>query len=146
MHLLPWPETLKEWQDAAVEEKLKIPLALRPFVLKSLEEKRQAGEIGSSLEAKVIFQSASSRDLKALKDAVNILSSFYIVSQVAVEEIKEVKESVSQDFAQTRIVIEKADGEKCSRCWNYSVHVGKDQKHPQLCERCCGIVKEIPNA
>ncbi|MGA9378827.1 MAG: isoleucine--tRNA ligase [Phormidium sp.] len=32
--------------------------------------------------------------------------------------------------------IVKADGEKCDRCWNYSINVGKSLSDPLLCERC----------
>lgn len=34
------------------------------------------------------------------------------------------------------IGIVKADGMKCDRCWNYSIHVGESSLHPLLCERC----------
>ncbi|MFH1563504.1 MAG: zinc finger domain-containing protein [Nitrospirota bacterium] len=34
----------------------------------------------------------------------------------------------------------KAKGEKCSRCWNYSVAVGINIEHPTLCERCMVVV------
>ena len=27
------------------------------------------------------------------------------------------------------------------RCWNYSTLVGRDQKHPQLCERCSPVIR-----
>lgn len=30
----------------------------------------------------------------------------------------------------------QADGEKCDRCWNYSLYVGVSKIHPLLCERC----------
>ncbi|MEP0782847.1 isoleucine--tRNA ligase [Trichocoleus sp. DQ-A1] len=33
-------------------------------------------------------------------------------------------------------IVVKADGKKCDRCWNYSVHVGDSAEHPLLCERC----------
>jgi isoleucyl-tRNA synthetase len=29
-----------------------------------------------------------------------------------------------------------AEGVKCDRCWNYSIHVGESKEHPLLCERC----------
>jgi isoleucyl-tRNA synthetase len=29
-----------------------------------------------------------------------------------------------------------AAGQKCDRCWNYSIHVGHSNLHPLLCERC----------
>lgn len=27
------------------------------------------------------------------------------------------------------------------RCWNYSTLVGRDQQHPQLCERCSPVIQ-----
>ena len=37
----------------------------------------------------------------------------------------------------------RASGHKCSRCWNYSEHVGADAEHPELCERCAPVVSEM---
>jgi len=37
--------------------------------------------------------------------------------------------------------IEKAEGEKCSRCWMFSLDVGKDSKFETLCGRCIGVIK-----
>jgi isoleucyl-tRNA synthetase len=34
------------------------------------------------------------------------------------------------------IGVTDADGEKCDRCWNYSIHVGESEAHSLLCERC----------
>ncbi len=149
VHLLDWPKAKDEWKDArgvANEEKLKIPLALRPFVLKSLEEKRQAGVIGSSLEAKVIFETASDRDRQALEVQRAVLASIYIVSQAEVRKAENVTQGVNQDFSKTHIVIEKADGQKCARCWNYSVRVGEDQEHSGLCERCVETIRSLKDA
>jgi isoleucyl-tRNA synthetase len=42
-----------------------------------------------------------------------------------------------------RVEIKKADGQKCERCWNYSVHVGEDAEYPTVCERCSAVLKEI---
>jgi isoleucyl-tRNA synthetase len=36
-----------------------------------------------------------------------------------------------------------ADGKKCERCWNYSVHVGEDWRWPTVCERCSAALNEI---
>ena len=30
----------------------------------------------------------------------------------------------------------KADGEKCDRCWNYSLNVGVFTDNPTICDRC----------
>jgi len=34
----------------------------------------------------------------------------------------------------------KADGDKCDRCWHYSMHVGRSEKHALLCDRCDSII------
>jgi isoleucyl-tRNA synthetase len=60
------------------------------------------------------------------------LRYIFIVSQV----------EVHQGDAFT-VVIQKADGEKCERCWNYSVRVGESEKYVTICERCVGALGEI---
>jgi isoleucyl-tRNA synthetase len=39
-----------------------------------------------------------------------------------------------------------ADGTKCERCWNYSVHVGESRQWPTLCERCVAALEAISAA
>ena len=41
------------------------------------------------------------------------------------------------------IKIEKADGTKCERCWNYSTRVGENKRYPTICERCVEALAEI---
>ncbi len=105
--------------------------SIREDVLKQLEEARNAKQIGSSLEAKVI--------LRVDKDTMFFLLPYYeqlryifIVSQVEVHE--------GDKF---NVEIQKADGEKCERCWNYSVRVGESEKYPTVCERCVVALEEI---
>jgi isoleucyl-tRNA synthetase len=42
-----------------------------------------------------------------------------------------------------RVRVERAQGEKCERCWNYSVHVGESERYPTVCERCVEALSEI---
>ena len=107
--------------------------SIRDEVLKALEEARNAKEIGSSLEAKVI--------LTVDKDTMYFLLPYYeelryifIVSQVEVHQADKFN-----------VEIQKADGEKCERCWNYSVRVGESEKYPTVCERCVAALAEIEN-
>jgi isoleucyl-tRNA synthetase len=39
------------------------------------------------------------------------------------------------------IKVEKASGQKCERCWNWSESVGKFEAHHQVCERCYSAIK-----
>jgi isoleucyl-tRNA synthetase len=44
---------------------------------------------------------------------------------------------------QVNVITLMADGEKCERCWNYSVHVGEDRRWPTVCERCSAALEAI---
>ncbi len=142
VHLLSWLDCPKEWGDEAIKEKFALLVALRPHVLKALEEKRRTGEIRSSLEAKIVFKTASPRDLRYLERNAQRFPAAFIVSQIQVFKIDKIDQGLSEEFAKTEIVIEKADGAKCGRCWNYKTDLGRDIEHQTLCERCTAIVKE----
>ena len=43
----------------------------------------------------------------------------------------------------TSVRVERAPGEKCERCWNYSVRVGEFNRYPTVCERCIAALAEI---
>ncbi|MGH9947638.1 MAG: zinc finger domain-containing protein, partial [Pyrinomonadaceae bacterium] len=106
--------------------------AIRDEVLKALEDARTAKQIGSSLEAKVIL-TTDKETTRFLLDYFDQLRYIFIVSQVEVHE----------GNADIPVRIEKADGEKCERCWNYSTRVGEFEKYPTVCERCIEALNEI---
>jgi len=148
VHLLEWPKAKSQWSSERIEKKLDTSLRIRPEVLKSLEVSRQRGEIGSSLDAKIVFETASVRDYKGLIECLDDLRYIYIVSEAEVKKVKDIDqgEGANEQFTQTRIIIQKADGQKCPRCWNYSVRIGEDKEHSTLCERCTSVVKEKNDA
>ncbi len=110
---------------------------VREAVLKSSEEVRQSGTIGNSLDAKVVMR-ASGQSYELLCRHKADLRYIFIVSQVVLEEDPKAENGL-------QIEVLKADGQKCERCWNYSVQVGIDEECPTLCERCIPAVKEIAN-
>lgn len=99
-------------------------IRLRDNVNAELEKARNAGTIGSSLEAKVHI-SAPATQYQALARLGDELRFALIVSQVQLEE-----------GGSLHIGVQKADGEKCVRCWHFSEKVGSDAAHPELCPRC----------
>jgi len=143
VHLLTFQDAPEEWLNPKVNEKFHLLEALRPHVLKALEDVRRDGEIGSSLQAKIIFRSSSERDLKYLDLHKKMLPAVFIVSQVEIERVIAVDQGLDEEFPQTNIFVAQADGDKCCRCWNYSQDLGTEEKHPLLCPRCTKIVKEI---
>ncbi len=104
---------------------------IRDEVLGSLETARNDKQIGSSLEAKVIL-TVDGGTARFLLDYYEQLRYIFIVSQVEVHE--------GDQFA---VVVRKADGEKCERCWNYSTRVGQFTDFPTVCERCAEALSEI---
>ncbi len=113
---------------AAAWEKI---FSVRDEVLKALETARNDKQIGSSLEAKVIL-TTDAATTRLLLDYYQQLRYIFIVSQVEVHE--------GTDFG---VEIAKADGQKCERCWNYSIHVGDFERYPTVCERCAEALDEI---
>ena len=140
VHLLDWLVAPVEWDNKEIEEKFKRLVAIRPDVLKAIEEKRQAGEVGSSLEAKILIKTGGQSEYDYLKKHEATLSSVFIVSQAVVEHIPNFGAPPAGSSAR-QIVVQKADGHKCGRCWNYRTDVGEDFEHPSLCGRCTANVK-----
>jgi isoleucyl-tRNA synthetase len=105
--------------------------SIRDEVLKTLEDARNAKQIGSSLEAKVVL-TADAETTRFLLDVYDQLRYIFIVSQVEVHE--------GDTFG---VKIEHADGEKCERCWNYSTRVGEFARFPTVCERCNEALLQI---
>ena len=141
VHLLSWPTVDKLWIAPQVEEKFKVLLDMRDFVLKALDEQRKSGKIGSGLQAKVIILTASNRDIQYFSSFKDTLASIFIVSQVELKQVPSVTVPLSEYFSQTEVQIFPADGTKCARCWNWRTDVGAVLAHPTLCARCAGIVE-----
>jgi isoleucyl-tRNA synthetase len=107
--------------------------ALRDQVLAELEKARANKEIGSSLEAKVVVHPKSGETAELVQKYAEQLRYLFIVSQV---EIGTAAEDV-------RVEVQRADGQKCERCWNYSTRVGEFERYPTVCERCAAALAEI---
>ncbi|MCD4781507.1 MAG: isoleucine--tRNA ligase [Candidatus Omnitrophica bacterium] len=145
VHLLEWLTIPDEWLNEEIIKEFELLTAIRPFVLKALEDKRRDGDIGSSLEAKVIIRTASDRDKIYFKQREGFLPAAFIVSQVEIHQVEDIKNCLSEFFGKTEIVIVKAQGDKCPRCWNYKMDIGEVKEHKTLCARCAEIVKEFVN-
>ena len=114
-------------------------LRVRPEVLKALEEARRDKLIGGSLEAQVKVTAPPAVYALLERNAAH-LRALFIVSQVRLAR-QEGKED-----APLQVEVGKAEGQKCERCWNYSAHVGEDQRYPTVCERCSAVLREIEGA
>jgi isoleucyl-tRNA synthetase len=121
---------------------------VRSAVLVALEQARAAKTIGGGLEAKVkLFAASEATGLQTLlKDRAVSLPALFIVSQVEIDDAAPEGATPSEVFPGLHIRVGRADGKKCDRCWNYSVHVGENARYPTICERCTAALNEIESA
>jgi isoleucyl-tRNA synthetase len=142
MALFPAAEDLERAIDDPRAKTWDRLLAIREEVLKALEPLRAAKTISANLEARVVLH--ASGDLAGvLQKYASFLPGLFIVSQVSVEAGLSNGTGSPTGLADLKIHAEKAQGAKCDRCWNYSVHVGENSEFPTLCERCVAALKEI---
>jgi len=127
------PERANTWELLA---------KVRGEVLKALEVARNEKKlINSGLEAKVLLN--ADLELKAkLKQHLAQLPSLFIVSQVELLSAG-TGEFESDAVPGLEVSVQRADGKKCDRCWNYSMHVGENSRYPTVCERCSEAIAEI---
>lgn len=125
----------------ALEEKWTSFMKLRDDVLKALEEARNAKTIGKSLTAKVTLY--VNDKTKALLDSIQEnVKQLFIVSGFEVAGSYDEAPDHALKLDTAAIIVSKAEGETCERCWVVTPEVGQDQQHPTLCPRCATIVKE----
>ncbi len=122
---------------AAVESDWNTLLSVRDEALKALESARAEKKIGSGLEAQLRL-SAPESVYPVLERHREQLRYLFIVSDVVLE-----KSAATNGDAGLAITVNRAPGEKCERCWNYSTHVGEDKNYPTVCERCSAVLAEI---
>jgi len=124
-------------EDAKQQGDWSILRAVRDEVLKALEDARTNKLIGTGLEAQVAVL-APDPAYSVLATYAGQLRYLFIVSAATVE-----KSASGDGPGGITVKVSKADGRKCDRCWNYSIHVGEDSAYPTVCERCSAVLREI---
>ena len=116
------------------ERKWKELFDLRELILPCLERERQAKSIGKSLDAKVILgeNAAKVSPCQADKD-MEVLRELLNVSQLVI--------GAKPESGTWPVLVAKADGQKCERCWHWETDVGTSGEHPTLCGRCVLAIK-----
>lgn len=148
VHILEFPKKDPLYAQEAgaageinIDKELGPVIDLIPEVAKALEEKRGQGIIGSSFDAQIILLTNERKRYTFLRSLQLDLVEIYKVSQVGIELTEalnpETRSKIHNDIA---IVVKKADGQKCDRCWNYSDSVGASGQHPSICARCLEVI------
>ncbi|OGX31827.1 MAG: isoleucine--tRNA ligase [Omnitrophica WOR_2 bacterium RIFCSPHIGHO2_12_FULL_64_13] len=132
VHVAAWPEALLDRADEDLTRRWQQFLEVRDQAMKALEEQRSQGRLGSPLEAQVRL-SIGDPALRTLCEAYReTLAEAFVVSEVWVD---------NHPDGPIGVVVERAGGSKCQRCWRYQRSVGTNAAHPQLCDRCLNVVR-----
>jgi isoleucyl-tRNA synthetase len=87
--------------------------------------------IGKALEAKVRL-SGRSPHAETLRCHQDALREILNVSQLALG----IEAANEASVPAIQVVVERAAGQKCERCWRFETEVGAHPDHPTLCPRC----------
>jgi isoleucyl-tRNA synthetase len=139
--LTEWPKAKAEWLNPELKARWEAIAGWRDVALKALEQARQAKQIGSALESRVVLfpkTDAMRAHLEAL--SAKQIAKVLIASQARVAASGEAAPANVLDTNDLAVAIEMAEGAKCQRCWVYSTHVGEYAQHPTLCDRCNEVV------
>ena len=126
--LAAFPKVREDLVDAGLEEEWERIWRIREAVNKKLEEKRVEKVIGHPLDAKVILE-VPADEYRLLRKFEEEFKDSLIVSQL------DMKEGPAQE-----INIQRAEGEKCQRCWQYSTTIFKEDPYVNICPRCKDIL------
>jgi len=146
VHLLDWPHedaARLSGSDPAGISGISEVMGFIPAVTKTLEEKRSAGLIGSSFDAKINILTKDRNRYNYLDGLRASLPEIFKVSHVSVTKTDSLEPYAPLDAEHLDVALDvrKADGGKCERCWNYKESVGKDPSHARLCDQCVAAIQ-----
>ena len=128
IHLQSFPQIPTKWKNEKLYEKWEKFKIIRKVVNAAMEVKRANKDIGSSLEADIKVY-LSEEYLKIVKDFD--LSESFITSKAEAQKMINDKSLFQLDeIKDVKVLVKKAEGEKCSRCWKI---------FPKFCARCGSI-------
>ena len=130
--LLEWYENWPEFDCSINDETWELLLLMKTEVNKYLEEKRNNGDIGSSLEAELNLE-CSDKIYIQLNDISEELKYLFITSKVNLTSVE--SDNYSSEIPGLSISIDSCNLKKCDRCWHLVdklVSYGEDN----ICLRC----------
>lgn len=142
IHLEMFPNIPTDWQRPDLMNTMEVLRDVRRVMTGALEIERAAKTIGSSLQATLtIYVSKKTADL--LKD--------YDLAEIGITSAAQVLIAqppagafVLEDVHNVGVVVNIAEGRKCTRCWKVLEDVGQGT-HADLCIRCDEVVKSLPD-
>ena len=128
VHLAEFPQGVETMYNADLASRWARLLQIRDEVNRALEVARQAKTIGNSLGAKVVVR-ARGEDARLLSRYRDDLATLFIVSEAQLQ-------SAEDEDPKIEVVVTRAEGSKCPRCWRVVPSVSSASGMEGLCDRC----------
>ena len=146
VHLMDFPKPPLPEVEEAFQQKWERLFELRSEITKALEIARQEAKIiGNSLEAALVLSTRDEELQSFLRENQGLLTYLAIVSDLKVEgQISPEEGEVffkSEEIPGFEVLVRRAPGKKCERCWKWSPTVGTKEDYPEICERCYQVLK-----
>jgi isoleucyl-tRNA synthetase len=143
VHMEPMAVPDPRWQDRNLADKWTRILTLRSEVTKALEAARKEKLIGHPLDAALEIKLPDMDLRQTVQDLDLDLSDIFIVSSARLVDDPDPGGFQGKEIPGLEIVVKKASGEKCDRCWRFSNTIGQDSSHPTACDRCTAALHQI---
>ena len=133
-----WYQALDQMQTPSVMDNdyWQQVLQVKTAVNKAIEQARKDNKVGGSLEAnaRLYVTAELASTLAKLEDELRFV---LITSGAEVIEVSSAPEGAqATEVEGLWLDIQKAEGEKCVRCWHHREDVGQQTEHKELCLRC----------
>jgi len=125
IHLQNFPKIPVSWKNEYLFEKWNKFKIIKKVVNAAIEEKRATKDVGSSLEADVQIY-LNEENLKVV-EGFNLPENFITSKAVAKEMINDNNLFKLNSDENIKVLVKKATGDKCPRCWKI---------FPHPCKRC----------
>lgn len=137
--LVSFPPLETKWRDDALTQRWHRLGDIRAAAQKALEGARAAKFIGNALSAKLIIE--CSDDTRAFLESFGKgFADLFIVSGVEFGPASGEYVCASEEEKDLKVAVQAAEGTKCARCWRFATSVGAHDDHPEICDRCYGVV------
>ena len=108
---------------------------MRQTISKELENLRNNGEIGSSLDADLKLH-VNKKYFDLLNNYSEELKFIFITSNCYLEELTSDSDAHTIDDLKFKVIVEKSNHPKCERCWHKNKTVNFNKDYKDLCKRC----------
>ncbi|VUX47435.1 isoleucyl-tRNA synthetase [Candidatus Defluviicoccus seviourii] len=139
VHERLFPVLPQDWRDDALAGKWEIVRRLRRVVTGAIEVERAANRLGASLQAHPVIY--ANEEFRQAAQGID-LAELCITSAVELTDAPAPENAYRlPDVEGVAVVVQRARGEKCERCWQVLPEVGTIADVPGVCGRCADAVR-----